>query len=118
MYVSGAATGIRNLGLGNLQSETAGRRMVNKMTCRDEVLKAMKILSKGNSAEAFALKVIIDQVLSQTKAYKESTIRTHITSKMCANAPVNHAMVYRDLFRVDVGYYKLYNDSSDAIVSR
>lgn len=56
-----------------------------------------------------ASKVIIDQVLSQTKAYKESTIRTHITSKLCANAPVNHAMVYRDLFRVDVGYYRLNN---------
>ncbi len=73
----------------------------------------MKTLSRGNNNQAFALKVIIDQVLSQTKAYKESTIRTHITSKMCANAPVNHAMVYKDLFRVDVGYYRLNGGSTD-----
>lgn len=83
------------------------------MTCRDEVLKTMKTLSRGSNNDAFALKVIIDQVLSQTKAYKESTIRTHITSKLCANAPVNHAMVYKDLFRVDVGYYRLNNGGTD-----
>jgi hypothetical protein len=88
------------------------------MTCRDEVLKAMKTLSRGSNNDAFALKVIINQVLSQTKAYKESTIRTHITSKMCANAPVNHAMVYRDLFRVDVGYYRLNNGGTDLEGSR
>jgi hypothetical protein len=79
------------------------------MTCRDEVLVAMKTLSRGRSDDAFALSAIVKQVLSQTKTYKESTIRTHITSRMCANAPDNHAKVYNDLLRVRPGYYKLNN---------
>jgi hypothetical protein len=38
--------------------------------------------------------------------YKESTIRTHVTSRMCANSPDNHAVTYPDLIRTDVGRYR------------
>jgi len=39
--------------------------------------------------------------------YKESTIRTHVTSRMCRNAPKYHATKYDDFERVDYGTYRL-----------
>ena len=39
--------------------------------------------------------------------YSESTIRTHVTSRMCANAPDNHGTTYDDLVRVGRGLYRL-----------
>jgi hypothetical protein len=38
--------------------------------------------------------------------YAESTIRTHITSRMCVNAPDHHAVTYPDLERVGRGVYR------------
>ncbi|WP_443705761.1 DUF7669 domain-containing protein [Saccharothrix coeruleofusca] len=42
--------------------------------------------------------------------YAESTIRTHVVSRMCANAPAHHATRYADLVRDGRGRYRL-NDS-------
>lgn len=39
--------------------------------------------------------------------YTDSTIRTHIVSKMCMDAPDHHAVVYQDLERVGRGLYRL-----------
>ena len=39
-------------------------------------------------------------------AYKASTIRTHIVSRMCANARDHHARTYDDLERVGNGLYR------------
>jgi hypothetical protein len=77
------------------------------VTCRDEILQAMKILSQKSRRDAFTPKEIIRQVLTQTKAYGPSTIRTDIVSRMCVDAPVHHAKVYQDLVRVSRGYYRL-----------
>ncbi len=40
-------------------------------------------------------------------AYEESTIRTHVVSRMCANSPDNHGTTYADLERVGRGRYRL-----------
>lgn len=38
--------------------------------------------------------------------YKEPTIRTHVTSRMCIDASDHHATVYADLNPVDRGVYR------------
>ena len=77
------------------------------MTCRDEVLAAMRALQSRHGRKVFKLEEIVQEVNALGSTYKESTIRTHIVSRMCGNAPDNHAVVYKDLERVDTGHYRL-----------
>lgn len=42
--------------------------------------------------------------------YPESTIRTHVTSRCCLNAPSHHGTVYNDFERIERGVYKLHRD--------
>ena len=77
------------------------------MTCRDAVLEAMRRLRDRHGRNVFKLDEIVQEVLSRTSAFKESTVRTHVTSRMCADAPDHHAVVYADLDRVEHGLYRL-----------
>ncbi|GAA1156987.1 hypothetical protein GCM10009630_63790 [Kribbella jejuensis] len=63
----------------------------------------------------FHLSELIAEMRARGSRYKESTIRTHVTSRMCANAPAHHAVRYRDFWCVDRGRgrYRLYRDDSD-----
>ena len=76
------------------------------MTCRDEIIKIIK--SKYNGNTCFTVPEIIKIMKQNNTIYKESTIRTHITSRMCVNAPNNHGVTYNDIIRIDKGLYKLY----------
>ena len=80
------------------------------MTCRDEILAAVRRLSTRTSRDAFSPAEIVKEVRLQGSGYKESTIRTHVTSRMCADAPDHHAVVYDDLERVGRGLYRLRNN--------
>lgn len=73
------------------------------MTCRDEILATIKRLGQRE----FSPQQIVDAMRKQRTIHKESTIRTHITSRMCRDAPANHAVVYDDLERVERGIYRL-----------
>jgi hypothetical protein len=64
------------------------------------------------SREAFSLGEIVREVRSLGSDYRESTIRTHVTSRMCANAPDHHAVVYNDLERVDHGLNRIRSSRS------
>lgn len=75
------------------------------MTCRDEVLAAFERLERRHGRRELDLADVVQEVLASS-AYKESTIRTHITSRMCAEAPANHGTVYADLERVGRGRYR------------
>lgn len=77
------------------------------MTCRDEILEAFRVLTRLHGRQAFSPSEIIQEMRRQGSRYKESTIRTHIVSRMCANAPDHHAVVYDDLERVSPGLYWL-----------
>lgn len=74
--------------------------------CREEVLAAAKRLHAAGHAE-FTPVEIIEQMQRSGTAYPEQTIRTHVVSRMCANAPQNHATQYDDLERVAPGRYRL-----------
>lgn len=77
------------------------------MTARDEVLAAAKELAAPSSDGTFTVEEILDNLRRRGSSYKPSTIRTHVTSRMCANAPDHHAVTYRDLVRVGEGRYRL-----------
>ena len=77
-----------------------------RRTCRDEILGAFQRLERRHGRQVFDLQDIIQEVLRATGAYAESTIRTHVTSVMCAQAPVNHANASNDLDRVGRGRYR------------
>lgn len=77
------------------------------MTCREEILGVIdRILQRSNS-EVFSLDQLLAEMRRLGTSYKESTIRTHVTSLMCANAPDHHSVAYDDLERVGRGLYKL-----------
>ena len=77
------------------------------MTCRSEIIEAMKLLASKTDRDTFARKEIVRQVKSQTNEYQESTIRTHIISWMCVNTVTGHGGLYPDLFKVGRGLYRL-----------
>ena len=77
------------------------------MTCRDEVLKGAQELSQLSPSGEFSVDDVVAYLRRKGSAYKESTIRTHVTSRMCANAPDNHAVTYDDLERAARGTYRL-----------
>jgi hypothetical protein len=57
--------------------------------------------------EAFSIGEILDYMRKTGSPYPDSTIRTHIVSVMCANAPHHHGVKDRDLERIDRGIYRL-----------
>ena len=65
------------------------------------------LVSDGN--DRFRPQDVIREMRERGSRFKESTIRTHVVSRMCVNAPKNHAVTYDDLVRVAHGLYKLNN---------
>ncbi|MDQ3708515.1 MAG: hypothetical protein M3387_04265 [Actinomycetota bacterium] len=77
------------------------------MTARDEVLSAAKGLAVVSRDGTFTVADVVQELRHRGSKYKESTIRTHVTSKMCSNAPDHHGTVYDDLERLDRARYRL-----------
>ena len=84
----------------------------SELTCRAEILAAFDRLERRHGRAVFAPVEIIQEVLTVTDRYPEQTIRTEIVSRMCAEAPVHHAVAYSDLERVDRGKYRLRRGSA------
>jgi hypothetical protein len=74
--------------------------------CREEVIVAARRLHATGHA-AFAPAEIIRFMQHNGTAYGPSTIRTHVVSRMCADAPDNHGTTYADLERIGHGRYRL-----------
>lgn len=79
----------------------------DEMTCRDEILECVKKVVNQSGLGEFTVQEIVDCMARQGSSYAESTVRTHFTSRMCANAPDHHAVRYQDLERVKHGIYRL-----------
>lgn len=62
-------------------------------------------LERRYRRKVFELSEIVQEVLAVTN-FAESTIRTHVTSLMCVQAPTNHGTRYADLDRVVRGKYR------------
>lgn len=74
-------------------------------TCRDEILAALPAVTGSDGA--FTVASVVAALRARGSQYTESTVRTHVTSRMCADSPDHHARVYTDLVRVGRGRYRL-----------
>ena len=76
------------------------------MTVRDEILAALPEIRARFGSEDFTPRDVILVLQGRGTKYSEGTIRTHVVSRMCADAPDHHAHVYDDLERVSPGRYR------------
>ena len=76
------------------------------MSCRKEVLEAFHRLERKQGVREFRLRDVVREVLDFTNEFRESTVRTHVISVMCRDAPENHGVVFDDLERVSRGMYR------------
>lgn len=77
-----------------------------KQTCRDAVLEAFDRLESRHRRKIFNVSEIVKEIVTVTNEFKESTIRTHVTSRLCVQAPPNHFTRYEDLDRIARGQYR------------
>lgn len=80
------------------------RRAAN--SAREEILAAAKMLADQSPDGSFTLTQIITNLRRAGSRYAESTIRTHVTSRMCADAPDHHGTTYDDFERLGGGSYR------------
>ena len=79
---------------------------MQQATARQQILEVARGLT-ARGLTPFSPQDVIDELRRSGCRYPDSTIRTHIVSAMCINAPANHAVRYPDLRRVDRGRYVL-----------
>ena len=80
--------------------------MATETSCRLEILRAFQELERDTGRESFTPQEVLDHLRASNSPYKSSTIRTHIISRMCAEAPKNHGSTFADLSRVARGTYR------------
>lgn len=76
-------------------------------TCREQILTAANQITQSKNSNEFTILEILNYLTQQNTLYKENTIRTHITSRMCGNVPSHHAVTYNDLIRIKPSVYSL-----------
>jgi hypothetical protein len=76
-------------------------------TARAEILATARRLAGQSADGSFTLAQILASMNHAGTLYAESTIRTHVTSRMCADAPDHHATTYDDFQRLGIGRYRL-----------
>ena len=74
---------------------------------RQEILMAAHKLAGRSPDGSFTLMEIVAEMRRSGSRYVESTVRTHVTSRMCADSPDHHGTTYDDLERLDRGRYRL-----------
>ncbi len=79
-------------------------------TCREQVLRAARAVMRQAGRETFTAAEVVGHLKAEGSSYSENTIRTHVNSRMCLDAPANHDVVYPDFRRVARGQYRLVSD--------
>lgn len=74
-------------------------------TARDEILNVVSSITDGGR-RTFTVDEVVSELRARGSRFKDSTIRTHITSRLCANAASHHAVRYPDFDRVGPGEYR------------
>jgi hypothetical protein len=82
-------------------------RLPAESTARAEILATARRLAEQSADGSFTLAQILAAMKRAGTRYAESTIRTHVTSRMCADAPDHHATTYDDFRRLGEGRYRL-----------
>lgn len=77
-----------------------------RTNARQEILDAIDALLTRSGANSVTVDDVLYEMRRRRTTYAESTIRTMMTSHMCANAPDHAAVTYKDLERVGRGLYR------------
>lgn len=77
-----------------------------KTTARAEILAAIKTLVARSGHPEVTVQDVVDEMRRMGRPYAQSTIRTMITSHMCAQTHGPNIATYDDLDRVDRGTYR------------
>jgi len=80
-----------------------------KGTCREELLLATREIIKAKGVNRFTIKEAVEYIKRNNTTFKESTIKTHITSRCCSNAANHHTVTYNDYEALGNGEYKVIN---------
>lgn len=75
-------------------------------TVREDVLEAFQALERKTGRLDFRPQEIVEEVLRRSPERKAASVRTHVTSVMCADAPVHHDNHTDELSRVAPGIYR------------
>lgn len=75
-------------------------------SAREEILAAARTLADRSPDGSFTLMQVVTSLRRAGSRYAESTIRTHVTSRMCADAPDHHGTTYDDFERLGGGRYR------------
>ncbi len=76
-------------------------------TCRDQVVKAARAVVQEKGQNEFTVLEVVARAREIGVEFSENTIRTHVTSRCCKNAPKNHAVTYDDFERIAPGLYRI-----------
>ncbi len=76
--------------------------------CRNEILEAIDYIITSERKSTFTVLEILTYMKSRNTKYSESTIRTHVSSRMCVNAKKHHGVKYDDIIRIKYGVYEIY----------
>lgn len=74
-------------------------------SCREEILAVLPAVSGPDGT--FEVGSVLAALRARGSRYSDATVRTHVTSRMCADSPDHHGSVYDDLERVGRGRYRL-----------
>ena len=78
------------------------------MTCRDDILEAVRALIRQKGVNEFTAHEVVEYMRAHGTTYKENTIRTHITTGlMTINAAKHHSKTHDDFERTADGVYRL-----------
>ncbi|MFF0657802.1 hypothetical protein [Micromonospora tulbaghiae] len=86
-------------------------------TCRDEVLEAAHELAARSVDGSFTADEVVRLLIGRGSTFAESTIRTHVVSRICLDAPAHHATRYPDLTGDSGGRYRLSGSCLAAVSS-
>lgn len=75
--------------------------------CREELLEIITALVKEKGKNEFTLTEAVEAMANNHSVYSENTIKTHISSRCCANAPKHHKTAYDDFERIGRGVYRI-----------
>jgi len=75
--------------------------------CREDVVDAAVRIVKRKGRNEFTPSEVVQEMQKRGTPYAESTIRTHVVSRCCSNAPRHHGTKYDDLERIGSGLYRI-----------
>ncbi|WP_163582079.1 TetR/AcrR family transcriptional regulator [Gracilibacillus saliphilus] len=78
-----------------------------RISCREEMLQVTRQLMKEKGKNEFSVQEVLDEMKKAGTTYKDSTVRTHLTSKCCVGTKPHHQTVYDDYQRIERGLYSL-----------